>query len=512
MTRDNDRGAVLVIVLLIVLVLLGLGMTGLFLTSGTIKVVTNINLSSDARVVAEAGLERARFLLQNKAFGTPIESLLAGSGHSGDEIPANKSECENKRGAILLDTTTSPSTPLFQVSYPTIDRSELPSSAGDVPLSMGFYTVYIRQDQSDCRMGNFSCERTVQVGDGGPIANDAGVTPCSPPSGTTEPNGYVTVHSEGVARDGRTKEVVEATYYIRESSNTGTGGAGTGGSTGTGGSSGTGGNGTGGGGGTGGAGGVGGTGGAGGGTGGSTSSLGPCLNYAVSAIAPCPGGWSPTPGCVTIGNFSKVDSLPSGPANISMTCSQAAASSKCPNNCPVGCITGTIDYSKSLSLGTGTMPNPSYTPNSTILTVSSAASSTTVTPPNQDVPVYFQEVNVSVGTLTLKAGKYVVTRLNLNSGTLSIDDSAGPVALWVLDFLSPSSTVTVASGKASRFWMVYNGTQQVNNNTNNNFTGVLFAPAAEINLNYVINGAVVGGKVTLNSPSKVHFDTGLKCP
>ena len=41
---DSDRGAILMVVLIVMIALLGLGMTGLFLTSGSIQMNTNINL------------------------------------------------------------------------------------------------------------------------------------------------------------------------------------------------------------------------------------------------------------------------------------------------------------------------------------------------------------------------------------------------------------------------------------------------------------------------------------
>jgi len=156
------------------------------------------------------------------------------------------------------------------------------------------------------------------------------------------------------------------------------------------------------------------------------------------------------------------------------------------------------------------MPVPAYTTNGTQLTVPPNA---VIQPATPSSVVYYSEVDLNGGTLTLKAGRYVINSLNLNeSGTLYIDDTQGPVVLWVLSPPGLNSGVTVKSGKAENFWLVYNGTGQINNNRNNNFTGIIFAPGAEINLNYIVTGAVVGAKVTLNGPSKIHFDTTLKCP
>jgi hypothetical protein len=69
----------------------------------------------------------------------------------------------------------------------------------------------------------------------------------------------------------------------------------------------------------------------------------------------------------------------------------------------------------------------------------------------------------------------------------------------------------VKSGNPASFWLIYNGTGQINNNSNNSFTGILFAPGAGINLNYAVNGAVIGAGVTMNGGLVVHYDTNLRC-
>jgi Tfp pilus assembly protein PilX len=198
-----DRGAVLLVVLIVLVVLLGLGMTGLFLTSGSIQMNTNINLRNQALLVAEAGLERAKQVLNNPSAIPALPVLLAGKNPTaGDSVPINVNECDgtSKRGAILMDSTT----PLQAVSYPsTVVRSTgLPSGLTVLNQPMGQYTVYIRQDQADCRMGNYTC-------DNAPGGVDSGVCAAVPPA--PPPNGAVVVRSEGVASDGRTRVVLEVT-------------------------------------------------------------------------------------------------------------------------------------------------------------------------------------------------------------------------------------------------------------------------------------------------------------
>src|ERR1035437_4291968 len=165
--RQTDQGAVLMVVLIALIALMGLGMTGLFLTSGSIQMNANINLRNQALVVAEAGIERARGVLNNPNWTPPVPTMLLGV--ATDEVPTNPNLCMGEaRGAILVDQITPPCNTLplpigctlQNLAYPASDRTgDLPTQAGAVArTTMGTYTVYIRQDPADCRMGNYTCE------------------------------------------------------------------------------------------------------------------------------------------------------------------------------------------------------------------------------------------------------------------------------------------------------------------------------------------------------------------
>jgi hypothetical protein len=213
--RGGNKGAILIVVLIVMIALLGLGMTGLFLTSGTIQMNTNINLRNQALIVAEAGIERAREVLNTPIPTPPIPALLAGSTTSSDEVPTKYADCGgDARGAILVDqiTTACQGNPLpagcrlLSIDFPSLNRtSDLPANVGAVVrTTMGKYTVYIRQDQADCRMGNYTCDLAT------PLAGvDAGT--CTPPAGAPSPNGAVVIRSEGVASDNKTRVVLEVT-------------------------------------------------------------------------------------------------------------------------------------------------------------------------------------------------------------------------------------------------------------------------------------------------------------
>ncbi len=191
--RRGERGTILVVVMLIMVVLLGMGMSGLFLTKSNVQMLTNTNLRNQALYVAEAGLERARDILNGPV--TPdLTALLGGAGHVAnpeDEIPNALDSVYGLpvgRGAILTDTA---GVPLFRVNYPTsVSHGEaVPGNPRVMANSlMGIYSVYIRNDTAECRMGKFTVDGVAAGG-----------------------NQVVVVRSEGTASDGRTTVVLEIT-------------------------------------------------------------------------------------------------------------------------------------------------------------------------------------------------------------------------------------------------------------------------------------------------------------
>jgi hypothetical protein len=191
--RRGERGAILVAVMLIMVVLLGLGMSGLFLTKSNVQMLTNTNLRNQALYVAEAGLERARDIL-NGPVAPDLTALLGGTGHvsyPADEIPSSLDSVYGLpigRGAVLTDTS---GIPLLRVNYPTSIAHAESVPGNDNGLSnplMGVYTVYIRNDIAECRMGKFTVDGLAAGG-----------------------NQVVVIRSEGTASDGRTNVVLEMT-------------------------------------------------------------------------------------------------------------------------------------------------------------------------------------------------------------------------------------------------------------------------------------------------------------
>jgi hypothetical protein len=175
--RRADAGAVLLMMMLLVIGLLGLGITGLWLTSGNLQVQANNNLRAQALKVAEAGVERARAVLNA---GVNVDAMLAGQNASVDEVPTGLDAAgrPNGVGAVFMDAAV----PLRNVAFPPASFGRTAGTA-DAPIAstMGTYTVWIRNDTAECRAGQY----------------------------THDANGTVLIRSRGVAPDNLTTVVLE---------------------------------------------------------------------------------------------------------------------------------------------------------------------------------------------------------------------------------------------------------------------------------------------------------------
>jgi hypothetical protein len=185
-TRPADRGAVLVVVLLVIVTLLMVGMLSISLTGGNLNVASSMNLRSQALYCAQAGIERARSYLNlappDDTSGF-LSALLPSKGQALDDVPTalDANGFPVGVGSILNDGTG----PLVDVPYPpnTFDRS------GGLATRMGSYTVWVRNDTADARLGNL----------------------------LTDTNGAVVIRSRCVAPDGRTNATLELTFFPRSS-------------------------------------------------------------------------------------------------------------------------------------------------------------------------------------------------------------------------------------------------------------------------------------------------------
>ena len=177
--RDPQRGAVLILVMMLMISLFGLGVTALWLTSGNLQVGTNVNQRLQALYCAEAGIERARAILNTNP-APDVAALLKGAASADDNIPASLDASGNPVGvgAVLLDGATV----LSKVAFPpTSFKRNTGTATAPVSATMGTYTVWIRNDTAECRQGKY----------------------------LVDGNGSVVIRSRGLAPDNLTTVVIE---------------------------------------------------------------------------------------------------------------------------------------------------------------------------------------------------------------------------------------------------------------------------------------------------------------
>ena len=175
--RDGQRGAVLLIMMLLMLSLLGLGITGLWLASGNLQVQANSNLRMQALAVAEAGVARTRAALNA---GVNVDAMLTGTNPGKDDVPLTLDGSGKPVGvgAVFVDGAT----PLWNVPFPPASFLRGGGTAtSPQATTMGSYTVWIRNDTTECRGGQF----------------------------THDANGTVVIRARGLAADNLTNVVLE---------------------------------------------------------------------------------------------------------------------------------------------------------------------------------------------------------------------------------------------------------------------------------------------------------------
>ncbi len=185
--RSSETGAVLLIVMLVMIGLLGLGVTALWLTTGNLQISGNMNQRQQALVVAEAGLERAMAALNApvapdlNTLLNPSSTLAGVAGMQGDNRPTgiDSAGMPNGVGALFRDLNV----PLQNIPFPPASFNRNAGTA-DSPTQtlMGTYTVWIRNDGAEIRLGQY-------ITDGG--------------------NQSVVLRAVGLAVDGRTQVAIE---------------------------------------------------------------------------------------------------------------------------------------------------------------------------------------------------------------------------------------------------------------------------------------------------------------
>jgi len=169
-SRDPQQGAVLVLVMMLMISLFGLGVTALWLTSGNMQIGTNVNQRLQALYCAEAGIERARALLNTNP-APDVSALLKGGGHAEDDIPSklDGNGLPIGVGAVLFDGATA----LSKVAFPpTSFKRDKGTASAPVSATMGTYTVWIRNDTAECRQAKYLAD-----GNGSVVIRARGLAP-----------------------------------------------------------------------------------------------------------------------------------------------------------------------------------------------------------------------------------------------------------------------------------------------------------------------------------------------
>jgi alpha-tubulin suppressor-like RCC1 family protein len=113
-------------------------------------------------------------------------------------------------------------------------------------------------------------------------------------------------------------------------------------------------------------------------------------------------------------------------------------------------------------------------------------------------------------TLTLASGSYVASSLTLNSNS-SLVVSSGPVFIWVTGAVVVSGSMN-ASGLPASLQLLVTDSDDVDVNSGATIHGIIYAPAAHVNLNASVYGSIVGDEVSIfNSGAAVHYDENEAC-
>ena len=119
-------------------------------------------------------------------------------------------------------------------------------------------------------------------------------------------------------------------------------------------------------------------------------------------------------------------------------------------------------------------------------------------------------VNLNSGSLTLAPGNYVVRDLNVNAPASLLVSGGGPVTIYVTNSLNLGGNLN-PNGLPSALTIVMTGTGSVAFNSSGRLNGNIYAPASTVTLNSPVFGYVVGGSVTLNTGSSLHYDALEAC-
>jgi hypothetical protein len=123
------------------------------------------------------------------------------------------------------------------------------------------------------------------------------------------------------------------------------------------------------------------------------------------------------------------------------------------------------------------------------------------------------------GTVTLKGGDYVISRLDIgNGGELAVASNGQPVNIYIKNnnsgvVVNAGNGVKInATGSAGNLRVWYPGNAQVNVGMGSTMNWVVAAPSSriQIGMSSTIRGALIGNRVHIKKNSHVIYDASLK--
>ena len=124
-------------------------------------------------------------------------------------------------------------------------------------------------------------------------------------------------------------------------------------------------------------------------------------------------------------------------------------------------------------------------------------------------------IQLTGNTTTIGTGSYQASELKISGqGNLSIDNSAGPVTLYITGKIQVTGQgqITVADPDPEKFAIYVASGNDVKFSGNGGFYGVVYAPESHIQVsgNGEFFGSFVGSSIKMTGNAAIHYDTALR--
>jgi len=134
---------------------------------------------------------------------------------------------------------------------------------------------------------------------------------------------------------------------------------------------------------------------------------------------------------------------------------------------------------------------------------------------NADVGITDDEISLGNGdTLTLTAGNYYLTSIELKNGsTLNIDSSGGEVNIYLTGGLDAKNGSSInLTDNPPDFTIFSNSTDGIDLKNGSTFKGTIYAPYSEVSVKHdaTVYGIIWANELDIKNSGELYFDTALK--